>query len=112
MVGLFSRVLVMSLNGSMVLTAVLLIRFLLRRGPKGAVCLLWLAVVFRLLCPVAVEVPFRPQRGISASEAVVRDWQQMVMEDMQSICFPITDAFPSVRVRSRRIQVLPLCAGH
>ena len=55
MTAVFLRLLSMSLTGSMVLGAVLLLRLPLRRAPRKWVCLLWLPVLFRLLCPVTVE---------------------------------------------------------
>lgn len=90
--GLFSRVLTMSLNGSLVIGMVLLLRLLLRRGPRGMVCILWVAAVFRLLCPVAVEFPFDPERGISFAEMLVHDWQQTVVEDTVTL-YSHTDAY-------------------
>ncbi len=55
MTGVFLRLLSMSLTGSLVLLAVLLLRLPLRRAPRKWVCLLWLPVLFRLLCPVTLE---------------------------------------------------------
>ncbi|MBD5460562.1 MAG: hypothetical protein HDR26_06410, partial [Lachnospiraceae bacterium] len=40
-----------------VILAVFVLRLVLRRLPKNILCLLWLAVFFRLLCPVAVQGP-------------------------------------------------------
>lgn len=89
---LFSRVLAMSLNGSLVVGLVWVIRLLLRRESRGAVCLLWIGVVFRLLCPMGLEVPFSPERGISSSEMLVHNWRQTVMEDTVTL-YSHTDAY-------------------
>ena len=52
-----SRILNMSLTGSIVIAAVLLARFLLRRSPKKYAYALWAVVLFRLLCPVSISAP-------------------------------------------------------
>ncbi len=50
----FISVLNMSWTGALVIAAVLCVRALLRKAPRQAVCWLWAAPVFRLLCPVSV----------------------------------------------------------
>ena len=52
---LFSQVLDMSLAAGIIILLVLAVRFLLRKTPKIFSYLLWAAVLFRLLCPVALE---------------------------------------------------------
>lgn len=56
--SLFIRVLNMSLTGSLVILAVLLVRLLLAKMPRLFSYVLWLAVLFRLLCPVSFESGF------------------------------------------------------
>ncbi len=48
------RILRMSFEASIVTGAVLFLRIAFRRLPKGYSCVLWLLVLFRLLCPVAL----------------------------------------------------------
>lgn len=55
--GIFETILAMSITGSMIIGVVLILRALLRRIPKKYICLLWLAVCFRLICPFAAEGP-------------------------------------------------------
>ena len=55
LIDLFSRVLNMSLAAGIIILLVLAVRFLLRKTPKIFSYLLWAAVLFRLLCPVAPE---------------------------------------------------------
>lgn len=55
MTELFSKVLNMSLTGSVVIAFVLAARLLLRRSPKIYAYVLWAAVLFRLLCPVSLS---------------------------------------------------------
>jgi len=54
---LFPENLNMSLTGSIVILAVLVIRFFLRKAPKKWSYLLWLVVAFRLICPVSLPSP-------------------------------------------------------
>ena len=55
MTELFSKVLNMSLTGSVVIAFVLAARLLLRRSPKIYAYVLWAAVLFRLLCPISLS---------------------------------------------------------
>lgn len=56
--GLFLPVGNMSLTASAVIGAVLLARLALRRAPKIFSYALWAVVLFRLLCPVSIPLPF------------------------------------------------------
>lgn len=51
-------VLNMSLTAGIVIVAVMLVRLLLRRAPKVFSYVLWLAVLFRLLCPLSFSTGF------------------------------------------------------
>ena len=53
--SLFIRILNMSLTGSLMILAVLLMRLLLSKAPKIFSYALWMVVLFRLLCPVSFE---------------------------------------------------------
>ena len=55
---LFLTVLSMSGTASLVILAVLLARLALRKAPKVFSYALWAVVLFRLLCPFAVESAF------------------------------------------------------
>ena len=56
--NLFSQVLNMSMTGSAVILLVMLARLMLKRSPKIFSYALWFVVLFRLLCPVALQHPF------------------------------------------------------
>lgn len=47
----------MAIAGSVAITAVMVLRLLLRRAPKKFICFLWMIAMFRLVCPVAIEGP-------------------------------------------------------
>ena len=55
---LFICILNMSLTASLMISAVLLLRLLLRKAPKIFSYALWIVVLFRLLCPVSFESGF------------------------------------------------------
>lgn len=57
MSNLFSQILNMSMTGSVVILFVMLARLILKRSPKIFSYALWSAVLFRLLCPVALTAP-------------------------------------------------------
>lgn len=54
---LFSYILDMTLRGSAVIIAVLLVRLLLKKAPKVFSYALWAVVLFRLLCPLSIQLP-------------------------------------------------------
>lgn len=55
MEALFLQILQMSMSASWLIIAVILIRFLLQKAPKGFRYVLWALVAVRLLCPVFFE---------------------------------------------------------
>lgn len=55
MENLFLQVLNMSLNGSVVILFILIIRILLKKAPKVFSYALWGVVLFRLICPFSFE---------------------------------------------------------
>lgn len=62
----FPTVLNMTLTGSVVIGVVLMLRLALKRAPRIFSYALWLAVLFRLLCPVVPEAPVGVLRGTEA----------------------------------------------
>lgn len=61
---LFIPILNMSLTGSLVILAVLVIRALLRKAPRVFSYCLWAVVLFRLLCPVSFTAAFSPLNAL------------------------------------------------
>lgn len=56
MAAVFQEILKMSFQASFIIGAVILIRLILRRTPRKYMCILWLAVLVRLLCPFTFSV--------------------------------------------------------
>lgn len=55
MYSLFVKLLNMSLASSVLILAVLAVRFILRKAPKKLTCLLWIIVAVRLIMPVSIH---------------------------------------------------------
>ena len=53
--AVFSRLMEVSGEGSVIVLAVLALRLVLRRAPRRTVCLLWMLAVLRLLVPFKIE---------------------------------------------------------
>ena len=89
----FSAVLTMSLTGSLVILIVMAMRLLLKKAPKIFSYVLWLVVLFRLLCPVSLVSEFSmiPDRIASTSvpDASVSQLQYWVE--------PESDATPPIQ---------------
>lgn len=98
MLGVFRKILDMSLTGSIVIAVVLLARVFLRRAPKIYSYLLWSVVLFRLLCPLSVSaqvsvlkpIPVQTSPGVSS---VSYGFQQSIRGSSQAPA-----ASPEVRV--------------
>ncbi len=88
MEALFLKVVNLSVTASWVIAAVLLLRLLMRSVLRKYTCLLWLVVLFRLLCPVSLEAEFSlvPQHTAIQPEIVYTtpqvDTQSAVVNDI------------------------------
>lgn len=54
---LLPKILNMSLTASVISVTVIILRLLLKRAPKVYSYMLWLVVLFRLLCPITINTP-------------------------------------------------------
>ena len=72
MTGVLRTVLEMSITGAYAAAVVMVLRLLLRRVPKGITGALWLVVVFRLLCPFALESSFSLLPALPAQETTTQ----------------------------------------
>ncbi len=72
---IFMGILDMTRTASLVILAVALARLLLRRAPKAISYGLWALVLFRLLCPVALEAPVSilPERSKVSQDYTLAD---------------------------------------
>lgn len=58
MENIFLKILNMGLTASWLISAVVILRFFLKKAPKWILCLLWALVAFKLVCPVTIESVF------------------------------------------------------
>ena len=64
--NLFTTVLNMTITGSIVISCVLAARFALSKAPRVYAWMLWLVVIFRLLCPVSLSSPVSVLKFVDA----------------------------------------------
>lgn len=74
MLHMCRMIFVMSLEAAVAVCTVCVLRFALRRLPKGFTCALWLLVLFRLLCPVTVTSGLSLMPDIRAVQEVRADY--------------------------------------
>ena len=74
---LFMTILDLTKTGSIVILAVIAVRFLLKKAPKVISYALWAVVLFRLLCPVTLELP------VSAMPEIPSVQESYVFSDIQ-----------------------------
>ena len=69
MATVFTTILNMSLTASIIILVVLLARLCLKKAPKIYSYLLWVVVLFRLLCPVSLSLPVSVLAPVSEASA-------------------------------------------
>ena len=82
--------LTMSLSAGLIALVVMAVRFFLPKLPRALVCLLWLAVFFRMVCPASFQLPVSlvPQ-GIADGSAA-----QFVLSSSPPSADPAPQALP------------------
>ena len=76
MAAAFYRLWAMSLQASLLILIVLMVRFFLSRYPRIYSYCLWILVGVRLLCPLWVESSFSLQPDLSVYSAAVQEEQE------------------------------------
>ena len=101
--AVFSKVLNMSLTGSLVILCVLAVRLALRRAPKIYSYCLWSVVLFRLLCPVSISA------GVSVLEVVKAPVTQSqgITSSVSYLPYDtsVQDAIPSDRQETEIVEI-------
>ena len=69
MTKLFMTVLNMSITGTFVILAVLILRLCLKKAPRWITCLLWGLVALRLILPFNIDIPAHSEPGYFSSIA-------------------------------------------
>lgn len=63
-----------SIHGSIVILAVILLRFVLRKTPKKYICMLWLLAGVRLLMPIEIQSNLSLQPAFTLPDLGVSSW--------------------------------------
>lgn len=111
---LFIRLLNMSLTGSVMIVAVILLRLILRRVPKLISYCLWAVVLFRLLCPVSFSLPVSLLETINApaaSQGTVSYIPENFSTAAETPAEPAAPAFMEGEVNTGISTVLPESAA-
>lgn len=116
---LFPEILNMSLTGSIVILAVLVIRFFLRKAPKKWSYLLWLVVAFRLICPVSLPSPVSLLGAVHApvtTQGTIEYIPQNIVSPQTPVISPVTPSpapstpnavMPDVTTSAPQLPVAP-----
>lgn len=85
MSAVFLKVLNMSISASALILAVIFLRALLRKSPKGIMCLLWVLVGIRLICPVSLESDYSVIPNRVSTGDIISDWTDDYVGNTQTI---------------------------
>jgi len=116
MEALFLKLLNMSISASWLVLFVIAVRFLVKKAPRALVCLLWLAVGIRLVCPFSIESVFSlvPTAEPIPPEIIYSENTQMgdgtVIGDILPVTPPVSDETvtpPLVTLPEEPVQTLP-----
>lgn len=116
MEALFLKLLNMSISASWLVLFVIAVRFLVKKAPRALVCLLWLVVGIRLVCPFSIESVFSlvPTAEPIPPEIIYSENTQMgdgtVIGDILPVTPPVSDETvtpPLVTLPEEPVQTLP-----
>ena len=105
---LFIRILNMSLTGSIVILAVMVMRILLRKMPRIFSYCLWLVVLFRLLCPVSFTAVFSPLTALQ-TPPTQQGRMEYIPEDIAQFGW---SSEPFTTAGTNNMTVTPLQSGN
>ncbi|MBQ5389711.1 MAG: hypothetical protein IIU58_02270, partial [Clostridia bacterium] len=119
MTEVFLKLINMSITASWIVLAVILLRFLLKKAPRGIICALWALVAIRLVCPFSVEsmlslIPSAetvPEEIVYAREPVIDSGVPIINQTVNPI---ITSTFapPDTLTSVNPIQVFLAVAAN
>lgn len=82
MTELFSAILKASFQGSIVILAVIVLQFLLKKAPKSLFCLLWLLAGLRLALPFEIQSPLSLQPRLEDTNLSIQAQQPVQVPDV------------------------------
>ncbi len=78
-------------TASLVILVVLLLRLLFRKAPKKYMCILWMVVLFRLLCPITIEGPIPASWWAKNAEVIVLPETEPIAADKNQKVGPLEE---------------------
>lgn len=81
MEALFLRIVNLSITASWLVLAVVVLRLVFRKAPKGMICMLWGLIALRLICPISVNSAFSL---IPSAEPIPQDFIGTATPQIQS----------------------------
>lgn len=93
---LFLNILTASMQGSVIIMVILLLRLVLKKAPKNTVCLLWLLLCLRLLLPFEIQSSLSLQPSLDGVAVPGAEYVEQVTSGFQSgssdVILPSVDA--------------------
>lgn len=80
MSAVFQNILNLSIKADWLILAVILARFLLKKAPKRIICVLWLIVAVRLVCPFSLESNLSLVPNILSGGTIINQWTDTSFE--------------------------------
>lgn len=93
---LFENILQSSFQGSIVILAVLALRFLLRKAPKKFTCMLWLLAGIRLLMPFEIQSSMSLQPPLEPVAEIRQEVAVPVAPEFEMVGEPVAESIPAV----------------
>lgn len=72
--GLFSAVINMSLGGTFLIIAAIIIRTLFRKMPGAFMCCIWGLVFINLVCPFSIKIPYQSDLAIFPGQNISAEY--------------------------------------
>lgn len=109
------NLLIASLHGSVVILAVLLLRFLLWKTPKKFICLLWLLAGIRLLLPIEIrsDLSLQPQFHFTPANVSVQKWAGYIslVWATVALCFGIYSLISYLKLKNQVREAVKIRGG-
>ena len=109
------NLLIASLHGSVVILAVIFLRFLLWKTPKKFICLLWLLAGIRLLLPIEIrsDLSLQPQFHFASVHMSVQKWAGYIslIWAMVALCFGIYSLISYLKLKNQVREAVKIRGG-
>ena len=115
MAQFLQNLLIASLHGSVVILAVIFLRFLLWKTPKKFICLLWLLAGIRLLLPIEIrsDLSLQPQFHFTSCNVSVQKWAGYIslVWTTVALCFGIYSLISYLKLKNQVREAVKIRGG-